>query len=445
MAKSETIFVCSECGNESSQWSGKCFSCGAWNTLKEFKSSKTKAKSGIQIDKAPAEIVALDKIELKDFSRIKTGIEEVDRVLGEGIVPGSVILLGGDPGIGKSTLLLQLANNIKNTLYISGEESAQQIKLRTERLGIKSANFQIYTETNVSTIITQISRRLEASGPEANLKAQNLKLVIIDSIQTMFVDDFPSTPGSLVQVRESALRFQQLAKAIHVPIVLVGHVTKGGEVAGPKTLEHLVDVVLYLEGERYHANRILRGVKNRFGATDEIGVFEMGEKGLMEIKNPSKLFLEERAKGVSGSIVTATMEGTRPFLVEIQALTSPTSFGYPRRTSSGFDLNRLQLLVAVLQKRAGINLSSQDIYLNIVGGFKLKEPAVDLAVCLAIISAYKNKAIGEKVCAFGEVGLSGEIRNVSHKEKRAMEARRLGFNDIISARTINEAIKKTIL
>lgn len=439
--KNSTIFVCSSCGNETLQWQGRCSFCGEWNTLKEVRSKKLEVRrSALGVEKAPAEIVKLDKVQLKDYSRLKTGIGEMDRVLGGplagsgqgGIVPGSVILLGGDPGIGKSTLLLQLAEKIKGTLYVSGEESSHQIKLRADRLGLKNSALQFLSETDVAEIIDLVNK-------------EKPKLVIIDSIQAMYVADYPSTAGSLVQVRESALRLQQVAKLLHISIILVGHITKSGEVAGPKTLEHLVDVVLYLEGERYHGTRILRGVKNRFGATDEIGVFEMAEKGLIEIKNPSKLFLEERLKGTPGSVVTATMEGTRPFLVEIQALTSQTVFGYPRRTASGFDLNRLQLLIAVLSKRTGINLYNQDVYLNVVGGFRLKEPAVDLAVCLAIVSAFKNKPVPAKICAYGEIGLSGEIRTVSHLQKRATEARRLGFDQIIRAKTVSEVISKTIM
>ncbi|MCL5795473.1 MAG: DNA repair protein RadA [Patescibacteria group bacterium] len=414
MSKDKSVFVCSQCGGEHLQWQGRCQFCGEWNTLKELRTKNEKLKTKDHFDKGPAEIVKLDQVKLKDFSRVKTGIGEFDRVLGAGIVPGSVILLGGDPGIGKSTILLQLADKIKNTLYVSGEESAEQIKLRAERLGIKNPEFSLFTETDISEIVSKLT-------------ANSYKLIIIDSIQTMYVSDYPSTPGSLVQVRESALRLQQAAKALHIPIILVGHMTKGGEVAGPKTLEHLVDVVLYLEGERYHDSRVLRGAKNRFGATDEIGIFEMGEKGMQEVKNPSKIFLEERATNVAGSVVTATMEGTRPLLVEIQALCTPTSFGYPKRTASGFDLNRLNLLAAVLMKRAGLNLSTQDIYLNIAGGFKLKDPGIDLAVCAAIASAFKNKPINGKLCLFGEVGLSGEIRRVRFSEKRNQEAKRLGF------------------
>jgi DNA repair protein RadA/Sms len=433
MIKNTTIFICRECGSESLKWSGRCTVCGAWNTLKEIKDQKQNIKDRKLVQK-PAEILTFDKIETKNSQRIKTGINEVDRVLGGGIVPGAVILLGGDPGIGKSTLLLQIASKLYDVLYVSGEESQHQIKIRANRLKIESKDIHLFTGTNVDEIIYQIS----------NAK-QKYKLVIIDSIQTIYDPEYPSTPGSIIQVRECALKLQEIAKSLNISIVLVGHVTKDGNVAGPRTLEHLVDVVLYLEGERYHDVRILRGVKNRFGATDEIGMFSMSENGFEEIINPSKLFLKEKLENASGSVITATMEGTRPFLVEIQALTSPTSFGYPRRTSSGFDLNRLMLLIAVLGKRAGLNLGSQDVYLNVVGGFKLKEPAADLAVCLAIASASKNKAINQHYCIFGEVGLSGEIRSVRYQEKRIIEAKRLGLNRIVKAKTLNEAVSSTIL
>jgi len=439
MPKDETMFVCSECGNEAAKWSGKCLSCGSWNTLKEFKTPQA-ARRGGQADNTnrglnPSEALSIDNIETKNFQRFKTGIEEFDRVLGGGIVPGEVMLLGGDPGIGKSTLLLQVAANIDNVLYVSAEESQHQIKLRAERLEVRAKNLQIFTQTNVDEIIAKI----------INAKNKQFSLLIIDSIQTIYDAEFPSTPGSIIQVKECALKLQQMAKNLNIPMFLIGHVTKDGSVAGPKTLEHLVDLVLYLEGERYHDTRILRGIKNRFGATDEIGVFKMTERGFSEVKNPSELFLKERMENVPGSVVTATLEGTRPFLVEIQALTTPTAFGYPRRTASGFDLNRLQLLIAVLSKRAGINLTNQDVYLNVVGGFRIDDPASDLAVCLAIISAYKNKKIDPAISAFGEVGLSGEIRAVNHQEKRVIESKRLGFEKIIKSKTLFEAIKQAII
>lgn len=436
MAKNEIIYVCSECGNESPKWSGKCLSCGAWNTLRELKVKNEKFK--VKDKNTLTEIISLDKVERRDFRRVETKIIEFDRVLGGGIVPGAVILIGGDPGIGKSTLMLEIANKLDNLIYISGEESAEQIKLRAERLKIDPKKINVLIETDVDEIMNKVTENRKQLTNSNKLKTDNRQLttdlLIIDSIQTMYDSHYPSTPGSLVQVRETALKLQQFAKANHMAVILVGHVTKDGNVAGPRTLEHLVDVVLYLEGEKYHGTRILRGIKNRFGATDEIGVFEMSEKGLIE-GNPSKLFLTNQLKAASGSIITATIEGTRPFLVEIQALTTPTNFGYPKRTASGFDLNRLNLLIAVLTKRAGINLSNQDVYINISGGYRLKDPGADLAVCLAIVSAYKNKLIDKKMCVFGEVGLSGEIRPVAYEKKRVEEAKRMGL--LVAQKNIN--------
>lgn len=425
MAKNSPIYVCESCGNEFPVWSGKCNACGAWNSLKEFKPAAIKSGKRAK----PAQVTLFNNIKSSGLSRLSTTFAEVDRVLGGGIVSGSVILIGGEPGIGKSTLLMQVASKINKVLYVSGEESPSQLKLRADRLGIKSNN-ALLTETDVNVVC-------------ATIEEMKPGLAVIDSIQTMFDENYPSTAGSLVQVRECALKLQQLAKRTSIPIVLVGHVTKEGNVAGPRTLEHLVDVVLYLEGERYHENRILRTAKNRFGATDEIGIFQMGEKGLVEVKNPSRIFLKERL-AVAGSVVTATIEGTRPLLVEIQALTTPTVFGYPRRTASGFDLNRLQLLIAVLIKRAGINLAGQDVYVNVVGGFKLREPACDLAVAVAVASAYKNKQIKDKYCIFGELGLSGEIRPVLASEKRAKEASRLGFDKIVTNKIINKVLDEVL-
>lgn len=434
MANLQTIFVCSNCGEEYLKWQGKCDNCGLWNTLKEFKSQsargRTKSKN---YNTEHAEVVSLSDVKITNFSRISTKIAEFDRVLGGysqkengGLVPGSVILLGGDPGIGKSTLLLQAAANLPNVLYISGEESREQIKIRFDRLGLKTKSLKFLAETDLDIICQTID----------NLKPT---VAIIDSIQTVYSADFPSTPGSVVQVRECALRLQQLAKTSGIAVVLIGHVTKEGTVAGPRTLEHLVDVVLYLEGERFHQNRILRSAKNRFGATDEIGIFEMAEGGLAEVKNPSKLLLEERMNA-AGSVVTATVEGSRALLVEVQALAAPTVFGYPQRRSAGFDLNRLQLLIAVLQKRANLNLANQDIFVNIVGGIVAKEPAVDLAVALAIASAVKNEKLSSRLCAFGEIGLSGEIRQVTFRQKREKEARRLGFTKFIASKNLNATI-----
>lgn len=427
----ESIFVCSNCGSEHSKWSGRCSVCGEWNTLRETAVflTQNRKSSGLKREISDKKTTqTLNEVDYQKAERFPVGIFEVDRVLGGGIVPGAVILTAGNPGIGKSTLLMEIANKISDTvLYISGEESASQIKLRTQRMKINSPKINLLEETNVDLIIETIE----------NLKP---KLCVVDSIQTVYDPHFPSTPGSLVQVRESALRLQQIAKDLHLPLILVSHVTKEGTVAGPKTLEHLVDVVLYLEGDDFHGTRILRASKNRFGPTDEIGIFSFAENGFKAIENPSEIFLSERLAGVPGSVVTATLEGNRPILLEIQALTTPTVFGYPKRTASGFELSRLDLLLAVLQKRAQINLASQDVYVNVVGGFKLKEPAIDLAVILSLISAYKNKKVDSNWCIFGEVGLSGEIRKVKMHAKRENEANRLGFKNFIKSKTLEKAI-----
>lgn len=429
------MFVCSNCGEEYLRWQGKCENCGNWNTLKEFNVSAKKTANKYARE-GMVSATEINDVKITNFRRISTTMGEFDRVLGgaeknAGIVPGSIILLGGDPGIGKSTLLLEVAANLDEVLYVSGEESPEQIKMRFDRLNLKSKKMKLLAEIDLGAIIETVNK-------------EKPKVVVVDSIQTVYSSEFPSTPGSLVQVRECALRLQQLAKTTNTPVILVGHVTKEGSVAGPRTLEHLVDVVLYLEGERYHNNRILRGEKNRFGATEEIGIFEMTEGGLKEVSNPSKFFLEERSKNIPGNVVTATIEGTRSLLVEVQALTAVTAFGYPQRKASGFDLNRLQLLIAVLQKRAGLNLSNQDIFINVVGGIKAKEPAVDLAVALAIASALKGVAIDDQICAFGEVGLSGEIRQVALESRRKAEALRLGFSKFINKKTLFEAINNSL-
>ncbi|MCL5407068.1 MAG: DNA repair protein RadA [Patescibacteria group bacterium] len=428
MTNEQIIFVCSDCGQEYLKWQGRCDGCGNWNTLREMRSSKESARSDFLVT-SQAEVTELSKINIKNFVRIPTGMNEFDRVLGGGIVPGSIFILGGDPGIGKSTLLLQISAVLKNVLYVSGEESLEQIKLRFERLNLKTKNLKLYTETNIE----MISKKVQAEKPD---------LVIIDSIQTVYLENLPTVAGSIAQVKVCAMKLQQLAKSTSTAVILVGHVTKDGAVAGPRTLEHLVDAVLYLEGERFHQHRILRGVKNRFGTTDEIGIFEMTEKGLVEVKNPSKLFLAERLSNTPGTVVTATIEGSRSLLVEVQALTTTTVFGYPQRRTSGFDLNRLQLLIAVMQKKAGINLANQDVFINIVGGVKIIEPAVDLAVVLAIASAARGKVVDPKLCAFGELGLSGEIRRVLREDKRKAEAERLGFNKFIKEKTILEVIRR---
>lgn len=424
---SQTIFVCANCGEEYYKWQGKCSSCGEWNSLKEFKSSLS-SKTG----SPPAEVFFLDQIKTAHYQRMSSKIKEFDRVLGGGIMPGSIMILGGDPGIGKSTLLLQIATKLDNVLYISGEESLEQIKLRFDRLELKSSKTKIVSEIDLDKIISTVQK-------------EKPKIVIVDSIQTVYSSNYPSTPGSIVQVRECALKLQQLAKTTTTAVILVGHVTKEGTVAGPRTLEHLVDIVLYLEGERFHQNRILRAVKNRYGATDEIGIFEMGQSGLTEVSNPSKLFLAERLKNAPGTVVTASVEGSRSLLVEVQALTAASVFGYPQRRVSGFDLNRLQLIVAVLQKKAFLNLLNQDVFINIVGGIKIKEPAIDLAVALAIASSFKNKPLDSHLCVFGELGLSGEIREVSFLNKRQSEAKRLSFTKFIQAKTIQEAVRSYLV
>lgn len=424
MNKQETIFCCANCGDEFAKWQGKCSSCGSWNTLKEVKQLAQNKKNT-----NTSEIINLNKVKIDNFKRIDLGITEFDRVLGGGMVPGSVILLGGEPGIGKSTLVLQVASKLKNTYYIAGEESAQQIKMRAQRLKINNGNISLISENNIDAALN-------------TLKKEKPALVIVDSIQSMYTDEYPSTAGSIVQVRETALKLQKYAKQNNISVILIGHVTKDGTVAGPKTLEHMVDVVLYLEGERYYGTRILRTVKNRFGATDEIGLFEIFDGGLKEITNPAKIFIGQNAKNSPGSIITATVEGTRPFLVEIQALTSTTAFGYPTRTASGFDLNRLKLIIAILINRADLKLQNQDVYVNVAGGFNLKEPAADLAVALAIASAIKNTAVNIKTVAFGELGLAGEVRSVNFESKRISEIKRLGYNNIVKQNNIQKIIKE---
>ncbi|PJE67407.1 DNA repair protein RadA [Candidatus Shapirobacteria bacterium CG10_big_fil_rev_8_21_14_0_10_40_9] len=443
MAKAITKFICQQCGYESAGFLGRCPSCGTWGSLVETllpgEGERARGREGERETKP----ISLGEVKTAKFQRLSTKIGEFDRVLGggpprrdgrveAGIVPGSVILLAGDPGIGKSTILLQVAANIPGTvLYISGEESPEQIKIRSERLGIKDKNILFLSETNVEAIVDQ-------------LEIGNLKLVIIDSIQTLYTSSLTGTPGSVGQVRECAARLLNLAKRKGIPMFFIGHVTKEGAIAGPMVLNHLVDTVLFFEGERFQSLRILRGFKNRFGPTDEVGVFEMGEKGLLEVSNPSKLFLEERREKVPGSVVTCLMEGSRPLLCEIQALVVPTQLAIPRRVSQGIDWGRLQLLTAVLSKRAGLPLSSFDVFVNVAGGIKVAEPGVDLAVSLAIASSFSDKPLDPKVCALGEVGLLGEIRQVGNLEKRVKEARRLGFTKIVSpreVRTISSAIK----
>jgi DNA repair protein RadA/Sms len=425
-----TVYVCSECGEEYVQWQGRCNVCGNWNTLKEFK-LPTEAGGSSRSADTSTKAQRLPDVKTDLVHRLSTGFQEFDRVLGGGIVPGAVMLLGGDPGIGKSTLLLQLAEKLKQPmLYVSGEESAEQIKLRAERLNATSAHIHVLAATDA----THVQSQIETIKPA---------LVVIDSIQTMYDPAYPSTPGSIVQVREGAIRFQQLSKRLHVPIVLVGHITKEGTVAGPRTLEHLVDVVLYLEGEPQHDLRVLRAVKNRFGDATETGLFTMGEEGLQEVDNPSQLLLQERVEA-PGSVLTMVMEGSRPVLVEVQALTVPTVFGNPRRTASGFDLNRLNLLLAVLQRRAGVDLSNHDVYLNIVGGLRVKDPAIDAAVCVALASARTERTVDPQLVVMGELGLAGEIRHIAKQERREKEAQQLGYKIPKATKQLRELIENIL-
>lgn len=430
MAKGKkSVFFCQNCGHEEKKWLGQCPMCKEWNTFVEETIS-----DGVSFSKtvSRAEVVTLSSVKTDSEERTKTGIEELDRVLGGGIVPGSLILVGGDPGIGKSTLLLQVCQKLSQekhqVLYISGEESLKQIKLRAMRMGEFTDELSLLCETSLNTIRGVIERR----KPE---------IVIIDSIQTMYSEDVTSAPGSVSQVRESTNVLMQLAKGLNISIFIVGHVTKEGTVAGPRVLEHMVDTVLYFEGDRHASYRILRGVKNRFGSTNEIGVFEMRQSGLQEVKNPSEFMLNGKPEGASGSVVACSMEGTRPILLEIQALVCQSGFGMPRRTAAGTDYNRVNLLMAVLEKRIGLPLFNYDAYVNIAGGIKMNEPAIDLGIILAIVSSYKNKPIGDKVIAFGEVGLSGEVRAVSMPEQRVSEAKKLGFQTCIVPEVSVETVK----
>jgi len=426
MPPPSTIFTCSNCDTQFTKWSGRCLECGKWGTVLESEKTIEK-KEKTKIAYKALETKSLSQISKQELQRISTKIAEMDRVLGSsdisgknsGFVPGSLVLLGGEPGIGKSTLAIQLASLISPTLYISGEESVEQIKMRADRLKIKSDQLFLANETNVETICATIEKQKSA-------------LVIIDSIQTIYSQEVEGEAGNINQIRACTAKLLETAKATNTTIIIIGHVTKDGTVAGPRTLEHMVDTVLYLEGDRHHSYRILRTVKNRFGATDEVGIFEMSEIGLVPVKNPSASFLEEREENISGSVITCLMEGTRPLLIEIQALVNKTSFGYPVRKASGFDLNRLHVLAAVLQKRAGLNLNQYDIHINVAGGIKANEPAADLAVCLAIASSYKDKELGKDLVVFGEVGLGGEIRKVSQLEKRIKESSALGMKRVIT-------------
>ena len=433
MPKAKTIFFCQNCGFESSKWMGQCPACKEWNSFAEEPQTSTKKTAAGNVRKDTPQPKTLSEIEMNQAARMSTGMGELDRVLGGGIVQGSLVLVGGDPGIGKSTLLLQVCRNLsdagKKVLYISGEESLQQIRLRAERMGSFTEHLLILCETDLQAIRETITR----------LQPQ---VVVIDSIQTMYNENVSSAPGSVSQVRESTGVLMQIAKTQNVTIFIVGHVTKDGNVAGPRVLEHMVDTVLYFEGDRHASYRILRGVKNRFGSTNEIGVFEMQTEGLVEVKNPSEYMLNGRPEGASGSVVACSMEGTRPILIEIQALVCHSNFGIPRRTAAGCDFNRVNLLMAVLEKRARVNLSTSDAYVNIAGGIKMNEPAIDLGIALAVVSSYKDQVIDEKTVVFGEVGLSGEVRAVSMAEQRVLEAKKLGFERVILPAVCMKSVEK---
>ncbi len=431
--KEKQIFFCKECGYESVKWLGQCPGCKQWNTLVEA----TAVKKGNKIvrDKAAAKPTLLSDISVDSQDRWSTKMKELDRVLGGGIVRGSLILVGGDPGIGKSTLLLQVCKNLsddKNVLYISGEESLKQIKLRAMRLGEFKNPVSMLCETDLDVI-------------KESIKEYKPDVVVVDSIQTMYNAEVGSAPGSVSQVRESTNVLMQLAKGMQITIFIVGHVTKEGVVAGPRVLEHMVDTVLYFEGDRYASYRILRGVKNRFGSTNEIGVFEMRETGLMEVSNPSEYMLSGMPEGASGSVIACSIEGTRPILVEIQALVSRTNFGIPRRTAAGTDYNRVNLLMAVLEKRAGLQIGDCDAYVNIAGGMKITEPAMDLGIVMSVASSYKNKVIDNSTVVFGEVGLAGEVRSVSLAKERIAEAQKLGFKKCIIPKSSLEALDNSFV
>ncbi|MBQ7106031.1 MAG: DNA repair protein RadA [Clostridia bacterium] len=445
--KTKTAFVCTNCGYESVKWAGKCPNCNEWNTFEEQVIVPVKTSSAVKLSSESVLAQHLNEITVSGEHRFKTHIGELDRVLGGGVVKGSVVLLSGDPGIGKSTILLQICNALPELkiLYVSGEESAVQIKLRASRLGIKNDNLLIMAETNTEIICEYI----RSSKPD---------IVMIDSIQTMNISEIQTASGSLAQVRESTKMFLNVGKSLDIPVFIVGHVNKGGEIAGPKILEHIVDTVLYFEGEKTQSYRILRATKNRFGSTNEIGVFEMNETGLNEVENPSAMLLSGRIKNVSGGCITCVIEGSRPILSEVQGLVTSTGFGNPRRMSTGFDYNRLNLILAVLEKREGLYFSNLDTYVNIVGGLRLDEPAADLAVAMSLVSALRDIPLDDETIVFGEVGLSGEIRSVSRAQSRIIEAQRLGFKrcivpkanlkglqanlgiDIIGVKTLNQAI-----
>ncbi len=435
--KAKTLYICNECGHESAKWYGCCPGCGEWNTMEEeFRTAQQQKSSKASVKSVSA--LRIDEIDVDDEIRFKTGMQELDRVLGGGIVKGSLVLLSGDPGIGKSTILLQICEYLGRNLrilYVSGEESARQIKLRAKRLGVSTENLFIMTQTDVESIVEYI-------------KADKPDLVIVDSIQTMSISEISSSPGSITQVRESTNLFMHCAKGLGIPTILVGHVNKDGNIAGPKVLEHIVDCVLYFEGERHLSYRILRAVKNRFGSTNEIGVFEMLDKGLVEVINPSLMLISGKPKNTAGTCIACVMEGSRPILAEVQGLVSATNYGNARRMATGFDYNRMSMLLAVLEKRSGYFFSTSDAYINIVGGLRLDEPATDLSVALALISSLKDTPIRDDTLAIGEIGLGGELRAVSFCEQRVKEAERLGFSRCIipkhNLKTLSDGFKGNI-
>ncbi|HBG1233430.1 DNA repair protein RadA [Clostridioides difficile] len=434
MAKIKTKYVCQSCGYETAKWLGKCPECTKWNTFVEEIDQKSTKKEVFIIDKSSSKPVSINSIESKEEERFTTDINELDRVLGGGIVKGSLVLVGGDPGIGKSTLLIQVSSNVANlgktVLYITGEESESQIKMRAKRLGINSENLYIFAENNLSII-------------ESYLESVNPELIILDSIQTVFSPEISSAPGTVSQIKEGTSKFMKISKKMGISTFIVGHVTKEGSLAGPKLLEHMVDTVLYFEGERYNTYRLVRAVKNRFGSTNELGVFEMRDLGLVELDNPSKILISEKPKDVAGSVIISTVEGTRPMLLELQALVSPTSFGIPKRTSTGVDYNRVGMLLAVLEKRVGLQIQNQDVYINIVGGIKINEPSIDLGIAISVASSFRNIPIDEDIAVTGEVGLTGEVRAVSFIEKRIAECKKLGFKKIVVPRSNYDIVKET--
>ena len=434
MAKIKTKYVCQSCGYETAKWLGKCPECTKWNTFVEEIDQKSTKKEVFIIDKSSSKPVSINSIESKEEERFTTDINELDRVLGGGIVKGSLVLVGGDPGIGKSTLLIQVSSNVANlgktVLYITGEESESQIKMRAKRLGINSENLYIFAENNLSII-------------ESYLESVNPELIILDSIQTVFSPEISSAPGTVSQIKEGTSKFMKISKKMGISTFIDGHVTKEGSLAGPKLLEHMVDTVLYFEGERYNTYRLVRAVKNRFGSTNELGVFEMRDLGLVELDNPSKILISEKPKDVAGSVIISTVEGTRPMLLELQALVSPTSFGIPKRTSTGVDYNRVGMLLAVLEKRVGLQIQNQDVYINIVGGIKINEPSIDLGIAISVASSFRNIPIDEDIAVTGEVGLTGEVRAVSFIEKRIAECKKLGFKKIVVPRSNYDVVKET--